>query len=106
MMHHSRIQRIVFVSLTVFFLALFAVAYHLDDNTFLRRSRSICKVKTSIPGTMSKSKIDFAPTAMVISLDLAVVFALLATASNGNKAIFISSQVVYIWPNKAPPVRS
>jgi hypothetical protein len=83
-----------------------AVAFHPDDNTFLRRSRSISKVNTSIPGTISKSKTDSAPAVMVTSLDLASVFALLAAASHQNTTIFISSQVVYIWPNKAPPVRS
>jgi hypothetical protein len=105
-MHHSRIQRIVFVSLTVFFLAVLAVAFHPDDNTFLLRSRTICKVKTSIPGTMNKSKIDSAPAVTVISLDLASVFALFANVAHENTNTFISSQVVDIWPNKAPPVRS
>jgi hypothetical protein len=105
-MHRSRIQRIFFISLTFFFLAALAFAFHPDDNTFLLRSRSICKVKTSPPGTMSKSKIDSAPTVTVISLDLASFIALFATAPHENTAIFISSQVVHIWPNKAPPVSS
>ena len=105
-MHHFRIQRIVFISLTIFFFAVLAVAFHPDDNTFLRRSRSISKVNTSIPETISKSKTDSAPAVMVTSYDLVSVFALFATVAHENTNIFISSQIVDIWPNKAPPVRS
>jgi hypothetical protein len=105
-MRHTHIQRIVFISLTGFFLAVLAVAFHPDDNTFLLHSRSICKVKTSIPGTTTKSKIDSVPAVTVISFDLASVFALFATTAHENTNILISSQVVDVWPNKAPPIRS
>ena len=69
-------------------------------------SRSICKVKTAISGTMSKNKIDSAPAVTVVSLDVASVFPLFVPVVHENTTIFISSQVGYICPNKAPPVRS
>lgn len=102
-MHHSLIKKIVLLSLSVFFLAILAVAFHHHDNAFLLTSCSICKVKISNSGTMSKNKIDSAPALTVISLGLATVFPLLATAVHENTTIFISSQTADIWPNKAPP---
>jgi hypothetical protein len=100
------IKRIVLLSLSGFFLAILAVAFHHHDNTFLLRSCSICKVKTSITGTKSKNQIDSAPAVMVVSPGMVEVFPLLATAVHQITPIFISSQLAYIYPNKAPPVRS
>jgi hypothetical protein len=105
-MRHSLIKKIILLSLTVFFLAILAVAFHHHDKAFLLTSCSICKVKTSNSGTMSKNKIDSAPTVTVVSLGLAAVFPLLANVFYENTTSFISSQTAYIWPNKAPPVRS
>ena len=105
-MHHSLIKRIVLLSLSGFFLAILAVAFHYHDNTFLLRSCSICKVKTSNSGMMSKNKIDSAPAVTVASLGLVAVFPLLGTIVHENTPIFISSQIGYIYPNKASPVRS
>jgi len=100
------IKRIVLLSVAGFFLAICAVAFHYQDNKFLRTSRSICKVKTTNSGTMSKNKIDSAPAVTVVSLDLAAVSLLFDTAVHENTTIFISSQIGSIYPNKAPPVRS
>jgi hypothetical protein len=100
------IKRIVLLSVAGFFLAIMAIAFHHHDNAFLLPSCSICKVKTTASGTMSKSQIDSAPAVTVVSLDLAAVFPLLDTAVHENTTIFISSQIGYIYPNKAPPVRS
>jgi threonine/homoserine/homoserine lactone efflux protein len=105
-MNHNRIGRIILASLAIFFLAVLVVIFHPDDNTLLLRSRSICKVKTSIPGSAGKSRIDSAPAVTVVSLDFAAIVALSAAAVHEDTAIFISSQVVDIWPNKAPPARS
>jgi hypothetical protein len=105
-MHHSLIKKIVLLSLSVFFLAILAVAYHYHNDVFYLASCSICKVKASISGTMSKYKIDSAPAVTVISLGLAAVFPLLAAVVHENTTLFISSQTADIWPNKAPPVRS
>jgi len=105
-MHHSLIKRIVLVSLSGFFLAVCAVAFHHYDNTFLLRSCSICKVKTSNSGTKSKNKVDSPPAVTVGPLGMVAVFPLLTTVAPENTAIFISSQFASVWPNKAPPVRS
>jgi len=100
------IKRIVLLSLSGFFLAILAVAFHHHDNTFLLRSCSICKVKTSISGTMSKNQIDSAPAVTVVSPGMVAVFPLLATTVHQITPLFVSSQIAYIYPNKAPPVRS
>jgi hypothetical protein len=105
-MNHSLIKRIALVSLSGFFLAICAVAFHYHDNKFLRTSRSICKVKSSISGTMSKKQVDSAPAVAIVSLGLEAAFPLLATVIHQNTTIFISSQVDHTFPNKAPPVRS
>lgn len=105
-MHHFLIKRIVLLLLSGFFLVVCAVAFHYHDKKFLRTSRSICKVKTSISGTMSKNQVDSAPAVTIVSLGLAAVFPLLATVVHENPIIFISSQVAHTFPNKAPPVRS
>lgn len=105
-MHHSLIKKIVLLSVSGFFLAILAVAFHHHDNTFFLTSCSICKVKTSNSGTMSKNKIDSAPAVTVVSLGMAAAFPLSATVVHENTTIFISSQAASIWPNKAPPVRS
>jgi hypothetical protein len=100
------IKRIILLSVAGFFLAIMAVAYHHHDNAFFLRSCSICKVKTTTSGTTSKSKIDSAPAVTIGYLDLATVFPLLDTVVNEKTTNFISSQIGYIYPNKAPPVRS
>jgi hypothetical protein len=94
-MNHSLIKRIALVSLSGFFLAICAVAFHYQDNKFLRTSRFICKVKTSPSGTMSKNQVDSA-----------VVYPLLTAVVHENTTIFIPSQVAHTFPNKAPPARS
>jgi hypothetical protein len=105
-MHHSLIKRIVLLSLSGFFLAILTVAFHHHDNTFLLRSCSICKVKTSNSGMISKNSVDSASVVTAVSLGLVAVVSLLATVVHQNTTIFISSQIAYIYPNKAPPVRS
>ena len=87
-------------------LAILAVAFHYHDNAFLLRSCSICKVRTTASGTVSKNKIDSAPAVTVITVGMATVLPLSTTAVLENTTIFISSQTASIWPNKAPPVRS
>ncbi len=105
-MHNSVIKRIALLSLSGFFLAIFVVAFHYHEDTFLLRSRSICQARTSISGTMSKNQVDSAPAVMAASFGLAAVFLLSAPFVNRNKNDFISCQTGYIFPNKAPPVRS
>lgn len=105
-MHYTLIKKIVLLSLSGFFLAILAVAYHYHINSFFLAACSTCKVKTSICGTMSKYKIDSAPVVTAFPPGLAEVFPLFATVVHENTTLFISFQTVDIWPNKAPPVRS
>ena len=105
-MRHPLIKKIVLLSMTGFFLAILAVAFHHHDRSFLLTSCSICKVKTSISGTFSKNKIDTPPAVAVLSPGQAAIFLSSTIAIPETTAIFISSQVVYVYPNKAPPVRS
>ena len=105
-MHNSLIKRIVLLSLCGFFLAIVAIAFHDQDDTFLLRSRSICQARAAISGTMSKYQVDSAPAATVGYLGLAAILLLSVPFVYKNATIFIPSQVAYIYPNKAPPVRS
>ena len=105
-MCHPLIKKIVLLSMAGFFLAILAVAFHHHDRSFLLTSCSICKVKTSISGTFNKNKIDSPPAVAVISLGSAAIFLSSTLVVPENTAICMSSQVGYIYPNKAPPARS
>jgi hypothetical protein len=105
-MHQTLIKKIVLLSMAGFFLAILAIAFHHHDNSFLLTSCSICKVKTSLSGTFSKNKIDVAPAVAAISLGSAAIFLSSSAVVPGTTTIFISYQVAYIYPNKAPPARS
>jgi len=105
-MHNTLSKKFALVLLVGFFLTIVAVAFHYHDNTFLLRSCSICKVKASISGTMSKNNVDSAPADMIVSIGLGEIFLVSASAIKENTTIVTSSQVVHIFPNKAPPFRS
>jgi hypothetical protein len=105
-MRRSLMKRIVLLSLSGFFLAIIAVAFHYHDDTFLLRSRSICQARAAISGTISKNQVDSAPAVTVVYFGLASVSPLWAPVVHKNSIIFISSQAGYICPNKAPPARS
>ena len=101
----SVVKSIVLLSLSGFFLTIIAVSFHYNDK-FLLRSRCIYQTRTAISGVMSKVKVDSAPVVIVASLGLAAVFLLSAPFVHINTTIFSFSHTDYIFPNKAPPVRS
>ncbi|MFA5180990.1 MAG: hypothetical protein WC405_06685 [Syntrophales bacterium] len=105
-MHHSLIKKIVLLSMAGFFLAILAVAFHHHDRSFLLASCSICKVKTSISGSFNKNNIDSPPAVAVIPSGVAAIFFSSTMVVPETTTILISSQVAYIYPNKAPPARS
>ena len=105
-MQYSIVKRVILLTLSGLFLTVFAVAFHHHDNTFLLTSCPICKVKTAISGTMSKYKIDAVPAVTLVPIGLTAVSFLSTAVIHEDKTIFISSQVAYFYPNKAPPVRS
>lgn len=105
-MRHPLIKKIVLLSMTGFFLAILAVAFHHHDRSFLLTSCSICKVKTSISGTFSKNNLDAPPAVAVLYPGQAAIFLAATIDVPETTTIFISSQVVYVYPNKAPPARS
>ena len=105
-MHHSLIQRIALLSVYGFFLAAFAAAFHCHDNSLSQAFCSICKVKTSVYETVGKSKIPSTPAVPVVSIGVEAGFAFTTNLVHEDPTIFIPSQVAYIYPNKAPPVRS
>lgn len=100
------IRRTVLLSLSGFFLAILAVALDRHEDAFFLNTCSICKVKTSLSGTASKYKINFAPAMTVASRALTAGCPLRADAVHGNRSIAVVSQTTVVWPNKAPPVRS
>jgi hypothetical protein len=105
-MHHGLTNKIVVLSLFGFILAVLAIAYHHHhDGSFLLRSCTICKVKTSISGTFNKYKIDSTPVAAIGHL-LPVASPLHSTGTIQNRNFFtIDSRIAFPYPNKAPPFR-
>jgi len=103
---YSLLKRVLLLTLSAIFLAIFALAFHQNDHTFLMTSCPICNVKIAISGTMSKHKIDAVPAITIVPIGLTAVSFLSTAIIHGNKTIFISSQVSCVYPNKAPPVRS
>ena len=102
-MRQTRIKIVVFLSLLGFFLGIVAISFHHHDNAFLLPACSICKVKTSFSGTFSKIKVNSAPVTASISLSLVVIFLCSSGILPDRKTIFIDSQIVETYPNKAPP---
>lgn len=96
-------RRTVLLSLSGFFLAILAVAFDHHADAFFLNTCSVCKVKTSLSGTISKYKIDSAPATAVASHVLTARFPLSASVVHENRDIVIASQTADVWPNKAPP---
>jgi hypothetical protein len=104
--HHSVIRNILFLSLSCFCLAILLVAFHHHDSAFRLRACSICKVKSSVSGTINKQQID--PTPAVAAIDVvpaAILLGLSGIAPNPTSDITHFPTVI-TFPNKAPPVRS
>jgi len=103
LMQHTRSKTVVFLSLLGFFLGVVALSFHHHDNTIFRTACSICKVKTSLSGTFNKTKIDTAPAAAVLLVSFAAILLGLSGIVPDRKTIFIGSQIIRIYRNKAPP---
>lgn len=103
-MQRSQIKKIILLSLFGFFLAIIAVAFCYDDNAYLARSRSISQVRNVSPGAGIKIKVDCNPACIFASLRLSDIIILSTPLVAIKTTIFIPSQVVCIFPNKAPPV--
>ncbi len=103
LMQHTRITTVIFLSLLGFFLGVVALSFHHHDNTIFRPACSICKVKTSLSGTFSKTKIDTAPAVAALLLSLTAIILGLSGIVPDRKTAFIDSHIVRIYRNKAPP---
>lgn len=102
-MHQTRIKTVIFLSLFGFFLGVMAITLHHHDNAFSLPACSICKVKASLSGTFSKIKVDSAPAVAMLCLSLTAIFLCLSGIGPDRKTVFIDSQMVDTYPNKAPP---
>jgi hypothetical protein len=105
-MHQTQIKNVIFLSLGVFFLSVVAFSLHHHDKSFLLRTCSIYKVKTSISGTFSKINIDSAPGIISLCLFSMAILPFLSGILSDKKTVFIDSQIALTYPNKAPPFRS
>ena len=105
-MHQTKIKNVIFLSLFGFFLAVLAISFHHHDNSFLLRSCSICKIKTSLSGTFNKVKVDSAPAVVSLHLSSIAIFLCLSGILPDRKNVFIDSQIAFTYPNKAPPFKS
>lgn len=99
------IKEILLLSIAGFLLVVVAGAYHYDDKTFLLRSRTVFKVKT-FAGSMGKNKIASAIALSVPPPGLSSVVLSLTAVLQGTATVFIPSQVVYLYPNRASPAVS
>ena len=102
-MHQTRIKNVIFLSLFCFLLGVMALTLHHHDNAFLLPTCSICKVKASLSGTFSKINVDSAPAVAICCLSLAAIFLCLSGILPDRRTVFIDSQIVENYPNKAPP---
>ena len=102
-MHQTLIKNVIFFSLSGFLLAVLAISFHHHDSSFLLRSCSICKVKTSLSGTFNKVKVDSAPAVVSLHFFSIAIFLCLSGILPDKKTVFIDSQIAVTYPNKAPP---
>jgi hypothetical protein len=102
-MPHSRIKAIALLSLAGFVLGVMAITLHHHDKAFLLPGCSLCKVKTSFSGTVSKIKADSAPAPAVLCLSLTVILLGVSRILSERNFGFIDSQNNETYPNKAPP---
>lgn len=102
-MRQTKIKTIVFLPLLVFFLSVVAISFHHHDNSFFLPACSICKVKASLSGTFSKIKINTVPAVASGYFLLTAFILCLSGIMPDGKSIFIHSQIVETYPNKAPP---
>lgn len=100
------IKRIVLLSLSGFFFAILAAAFHCHCRAFFLSSCSNCNVKISITEAIGKKTIDSKSVLTVVPHALAAVFLTSAALIRENRATLPHSQTADVWPNKAPPVRS
>lgn len=104
LMQHTRIKTVIFLSLLGFFLGVVALSFHHHDNVIFRTACAICKVKTSLSGTFGKTKVDASPAVPSLFFPLAAIILTLSGIIPIAKTVFINSQIVKIYPNKAPPL--
>jgi hypothetical protein len=102
-MHQTQIKNVIFLSVSIFFLSVLVISLHHHDNSFLLRTCSICKVKTSISGTVSKTNTDSTPAVISLCLFSMAIFPFLSGILSDTKTVFIASQIAVTYPNKAPP---
>jgi hypothetical protein len=102
-MYRPLIKKIVLFPLFAFFLAVLAISLHYHENSFSLPGCSICKAKTFLSSTITKTKIDSAPAVASLHLSLMAIFLCLSGILPYRKTVFIDSQTAEIYPNKAPP---
>ena len=102
-MHQTGRNKVIFLSLFGFSLAVMAISLHHHDNSFSRPTCSICKVKTSISGTFSKIKVDSPPPVAHLHLLSIAIFLCFSGILRDKKTVFIDSRIAVTYPNKAPP---
>lgn len=91
------------LSLSVFSLAILAVAFDRHGDAFFLNTCAICKVKTTLSGTASANNILLAPAMEVAALAVTAVFTLRAAVVRESRALSLVSQIASVWPSRAPP---
>ncbi|HNY96004.1 MAG: hypothetical protein GYA67_11025 [Smithella sp.] len=102
-MQKTRTQAVIFLSIIGFSLGVFAMSFHHHDGAFIWPACSICKVKASLSGTFNKVKADTVSCAAMLCLLLVQISLCVCRILPAGRTAFIPSQIVEIYPNKAPP---
>jgi len=102
-MQQRSINIIVFLSLLGVLFGVTAMSFHHHDNVYLLPACSLCKVKTSFSGTITKSKADLTSVAAALCPCLVVILLCPSGFVRRQKTDFIDSQIIDTYPNKAPP---
>lgn len=105
-MQQRSVNIIVFLSLLGVLLGVTAMSFHHHDNAFLLPACSLCKVKTSFSGTLNKFKANSSPAALVLSFSVGAILLSPSGPGPDRMTVFVNSQVIDTYPNKAPPLHS
>lgn len=100
------VKKIALICMAGIFLASIVVASQHHDDSLSLTQCSISKVKNSISGTVGKHRADGPQTLAINPLWRTAVLLPSAVVAQEDTATVISSPIVYLHYNKAPPTHS
>jgi hypothetical protein len=102
-MHHSY-RKGTFLALSICFLvASLALVWHHHDISMQWTTCSICKVKSSLPGAISKIKADAPPVIAVQQPDAMEIYSVVSATVPDDQHFLPVFILSFAHSNKAPP---